>query len=201
MAARDSEAIEREIASARPRLVAAVRLRLPPSLKGRLDPSDVVQEACEEAIRRARGAGIDPRLSAYLWLRFLTMQQLQIAQRRHLGTASRDARRERSLGETCELSSEAVAAEFATTSTPSDAAMKNERAELLRAALERLDPVAREVLALRHFEGLANREAAAILNVSPATASRCYASALLQLKGELATLGLEPSATRSGSPS
>ncbi len=53
------------------------------------------------------------------------------------------------------------------------------------AALDRLDPIDREVLALRHFEELSNHEAAAALGIQPAAASKRYVRALERLKDAL----------------
>jgi hypothetical protein len=46
------------------------------------------------------------------------------------------------------------------------------------AALEDLDEIDREILALRHFEGLSNEEAAAELAIEPAAASKRFVRAL-----------------------
>ena len=63
------------------------------------------------------------------------------------------------------------------------------------AALEDLDEVDREIVALRHFEGLSNEEAAAELSIEPAAASKRFTRALLRLKPALE--GLAPGQTRS----
>ena len=68
------------------------------------------------------------------------------------------------------------------------AAERAEAMDQLRAALEGLDPTDREVLALRHFEELSNLEAAAVLGIQPAAASKRYVRALERLKGALEKL-------------
>jgi RNA polymerase sigma-70 factor, ECF subfamily len=58
--------------------------------------------------------------------------------------------------------------------TPSQAAIRAERTIRLREALNSLDPIDREVLALRHFEELSNAEVAAVLGLDrspPASAT------------------------------
>ena len=58
--------------------------------EGRIDPSDVIQEAFLEATeRRADYEREAEPMPPFLWLRFLTLQRLQIAHRRHLGTPDR----------------------------------------------------------------------------------------------------------------
>jgi RNA polymerase sigma-70 factor (ECF subfamily) len=55
----------------------------------------------------------------------------------------------------------------------------------LRAVLERLDPIDREVLALRHFEELSNHEVAEVLGIQTAAASKRYIRAIERLKQAL----------------
>jgi RNA polymerase sigma-70 factor (ECF subfamily) len=52
----------------------------------------------------------------------------------------------------------------------------------LHAALDAMDPTDREVLALRHFEGLTNAEAAAALGLSVSAASKRYVRAVERLR-------------------
>src|SRR5258706_17344 len=72
--------------------------------------------------------------------------------------------------------------------TPSQAAMRAERQVRLQDALNGLDPVDREILALRHFERLSNGEAATVLGLDKSATSKRYARALLRLKNTLASL-------------
>ena len=58
----------------------------------------------------------------------------------------------------------------------------------LQEALNRLDPMDREVIALRHFEELSNQEVAALLGIRTAAASKRYVRALGRLKEALANL-------------
>ena len=62
------------------------------------------------------------------------------------------------------------------------------RAELIRlvaGALEQMDPIDREVVALRHFEELKNIEIAEILGLKEAAASNRYVRALSRLRSAL----------------
>jgi RNA polymerase sigma-70 factor (ECF subfamily) len=70
-------------------------------------------------------------------------------------------------------------------SSPSQAAIRGETLGQLEAALDRLDPIDREVLALRHFEELSNNEVAALLGIQKAAASKRYVRALERLKSAL----------------
>ena len=69
--------------------------------------------------------------------------------------------------------------------SPSQAAIRHELQDRLRAALEEMDPLDREVLALRHFEELGNNEVAEILGITKDAASKRHVRALKRLKETL----------------
>ena len=73
-------------------------------------------------------------------------------------------------------------------SSPSGAAAKHETYARLEEALEQMDPLDREVLALRHFEELSNAETAELLGIQPPAASKRYVRALARLKEILETV-------------
>lgn len=169
----------------RERLRRMVALRLNPQLQRRIDPSDVIQEAFLEAAQRLAEYLREPSMPFYLWLRFLTSQKLVTLQRHHLGTHMRDAGREVSLyrGAMPDASSAALAAQLlGRDPRPSEAAMRAELKLRLQHVLDTMDPLDREVLALRHFEQLSNAEAARVLEIQEAAASKRYIRALQKLK-------------------
>ena len=65
---------------------------------------------------------------------------------------------------------------------PSQAAARAELKIRLQEALNGMDPLDREVLALRHFEQLTNAETARVLGISEPAASNRYVRALERLK-------------------
>ena len=79
------------------RLRHMVRLRLDRRLQGRIDPSDVLQDAHIAVAKRAREYLADPSMPAFLWLRWITGDQLLNTHRKHLGAQIRDANLEVSL--------------------------------------------------------------------------------------------------------
>jgi RNA polymerase sigma-70 factor (ECF subfamily) len=169
----------------RPRLRQMVRLRLDRRLQGRLDPSDVLQEAFLDVARRAPEYVANPTMPVFLWLRFLTGQRLVALHRQHLGTRMRDAGQEVSLyrGALPQASSQSLAAQLlGHLTSPSQAAVRAELQLKLQEALNSLDPLDREILALRHFEELTNNETAAVLGIQKAAASNRYVRALKRLK-------------------
>ena len=164
----DQRALGELLGRHRERLRRMVALRLDRRLQGRVDPSDVLQKACLDAARRLAEYQKGPTMSFFLWLRLLAGQRLVDEHRKHLGAAARDAGREISLyrGALPETTSAALAAHLLGRLTaPSQAAIRAERKIRLQEALNRLDPIDREVLALRHFEELTNGEAAAVLGL------------------------------------
>jgi RNA polymerase sigma-70 factor, ECF subfamily len=178
----------------RERLRRMVQLRLDRRLQGRVDPSDVIQEAFVDATRRLAEYTADPALPPFLWLRFLTAQRLVTLHRVHLGVKGRDAGREVSLhsGPLPSADSRSLAAQLlGRLTTPSRAAIRAEIQIKIQDALNAMDPIDREILALRHFEELNNNETAAVLGLHKAAASNRYVRALRRLKEILApALGL-----------
>ena len=176
----------------RARLCKVVALRLDPRLQGRVDPSDVIQEAYLDAARRLPEYAREPEpMPFYLWLRFLVGQRILEQHRFHLGAQGRDAGREVSLyrGPMPEATSAAIAAQLLGRQTsPSQAAIRAERKLRLQEALNRMDPIDREVLVLRHYEQLTNAEAALVLGLDKSAASKRYARALIRLKDLLAAM-------------
>jgi RNA polymerase sigma-70 factor (ECF subfamily) len=178
------------------RLRSMVALRLDHRLQGRIDPSDVLQEAYLDATRQLAAYLKDPSIPFYLWLRLVTGQKLVALHRHHLGTQARDAGREVSLyrGALPEASSAALAAQLlGHGSRPSEAAMRAERSLRLQEALNSMNPLDREVLALRHFEQLSNAEIAQVMGLRESAASKRYVRALQRLKDTLKSMpgGLE----------
>jgi RNA polymerase sigma-70 factor (ECF subfamily) len=187
----DQRALGELLGRHRERLRRMVALRLDRRLQGRVDPSDVLQKACLDAARRLAEYQKGPTMSFFLWLRLLAGQRLVDEHRKHLGAAARDAGREISLyrGALPETSSAALAAHLlGRLTTPSQAAIRAERKIRLQEALNSLDPIDREVLALRHFEELSNGETAAVLGLDKSAASKRYARALIRLKEILASM-------------
>jgi RNA polymerase sigma-70 factor (ECF subfamily) len=187
-----SGAAERELAELferhRDRLGRMVRLRMDRRLQGRLDASDVLQEAQLDVLRRAREYAAGPAMPAYLWIRFLTAQRLAALHRHHLGARMRDAGQEISLhrGALPEATSASLAALLlGRLTSPTHAARRAETRIRLQEALNALDPIDREVLALRHFEELSNAEAAEVLGIGKTAACNRYVRALRRLREAL----------------
>jgi RNA polymerase sigma-70 factor (ECF subfamily) len=187
-AAGDTTAVAELLSRYRKRLKRMVRLRLSRHLQGRLDDSDILQEALLEAAKRLPEYLKDKPLPFFLWLRHLTGEKLIDAHRRHLGAKMRDAAQEVSLhrGAMPAASSASLAAQLlGRLTSPSLAAIKAETRLRVQEVLNSMDPLDREILALRHFEQLNNGEVAATLGINESTASSRYLRALKRLKDEV----------------
>jgi RNA polymerase sigma-70 factor (ECF subfamily) len=168
----------------RGRLEKMVRLRLDCRLQGRIDHSDVLQEAFVDASRRLAEYATNSVMPLFLWLRFLTSQRLQLLHRQHFG-ATRNPVREVSLyaEEMPQADSMSLAQQLlGRLTTPSEGAIRAEMQLRVQDALNAMDPMDREVLALRHFEELTNKETAAVLGLQQTAASNRYVRALKRLK-------------------
>jgi RNA polymerase sigma-70 factor, ECF subfamily len=165
------------------RLERMIEFRLDDRLRGRIDPEDVLQEAWIEVSRRLKDYLARPQVSLYVWVRQLTYQVLIDLQRRHFGQ-KRDPRQEvpwqggTGTDTASRVMSEAFAAQL---TTPSQAAIRAEEKDQLQNMLQAMDPVDREVLALRHFEHLGNNQIAEILGLSATAASNRYVRAMARL--------------------
>jgi RNA polymerase sigma-70 factor, ECF subfamily len=184
----DQQAWTRLLARHRDRLSRMVAARMDRRLQGRIDPSDVIQEACIVAAKQISAYAANPARPFYLWLRWITGQRLIEQTRRHLGATVRGASREISLfrGEFPETTSVNLAAQFlGNLCSPSQNAIRVEQTIQLQEGLNALDPIDREILALRHFEQLSNGEAAEVLGLDKSAASKRYARALMRLRDVL----------------
>jgi RNA polymerase sigma-70 factor, ECF subfamily len=121
----------------------------------------------------------------FLWLRFITGRKLQALHRHHLGTKTRDAGRDISL----------IKAPYRKQArrhwrpqlmgrftSPSEVAARAELQLRVQEALNCLEPLDRELLALRHHDQLTNAEAAQVLEISEAAAGSRFVRALKRLK-------------------
>ena len=181
----DQEALHELFSGYRDRLKRMVHLRLSRRFQGRVDDSDVLQEAYLEVARRLDEYVKEPGLPFFLWLRHMTELKLAEVHRRHLGTQLRDADREVTLhrGGLPLVDSVSLAAQLlGTLTTPSQAAIKAETRLLAQEALNSMDPIDREVLALKHFEQLSTSEIAEVLGLSKAGAGSRYLRAIKRLR-------------------
>jgi RNA polymerase sigma-70 factor, ECF subfamily len=184
----DEQALTELFTRHRERLRRMIRLRLDRRLQGRIDSSDVLQDSFLEVARRAPEYLAQSNMPAFLWLRLMTGQTLQALHRHHLKVQMRDAGQEVSLrGRATPQANSACLAEMllGRLTSPTRAARRAEMQRKLQEVLNAMEPLDREILALRHFEELSNGEIAQVLDLTKTAASNRYMRALERLKERL----------------
>ncbi len=168
MSSNDAEALE----PFRHYLEVLARVHLPSSLRGKLDPADVVQQTLLRAcvalpdLRNRTPDGLA------VWLRKILARTLADAVK-HYHRDRRDVALERSLEADLDRSSQSLGAWVAADQTsPSQAAQRNEELLRLANALAELPEAMRDVVILKHCQGLTMQQIAHQLGKTvPAIAS------------------------------
>ena len=176
------------------RLRRTIRLRLDRRLAGIVDPAGILESVRRQALRRQRELDGSSAAEPFLWLRQITGEVLRSLHHERFG---QDLHGDISLyqGALPETKSMSLAAHLLGKPGGSDdrAADRAEQKLLLQEALNAMDPVDREVLALRHCEKLSNAETAAVLSISRSLASESYIRALKRISSILTSLpGFKP---------
>jgi len=191
VSASDSSSFDQLFSRHRAFIRRVVDLRLDRKMRARVDPSDVVQETQLEAFRRLPDYLRRKPMPFRLWLRKTACERLTMMRRRHIHAVRRSVDLEMPLPN---KSSPQQAERFrAGGSTPSQQAGRRELASRVREAIEKLPQSDREILLLRHYEGLTHDEAARVLKIESATARKRYGRALLRLHRKLSESGLTES--------
>ena len=175
----------------RDRLRRIVELRMDARLHGRIDASDVLQDGFLDVTKQVESYLSAPRLPVFLWLRRIVSDRLAMYHRRHLGTGMRDAGREVSLyrDPLPQASSAALASMLmGRLTSPSNAAIRAEQLLQVQEAINSLDPIDREVVALRHFEDLTRAETAVVLGITEEAGAKRYIRAIKKLKTIMAAM-------------
>jgi RNA polymerase sigma-70 factor (ECF subfamily) len=167
-------------------LALLARLQIGRHLQGKADACDLVQDTFLEAHRhfsRFRGT---TEAEFVAWLRQILAGRLGLLLRRYLGTKGRDVRLERELVAVLDHSSRALdGALVAPQSSPSQQAVRREQGVLLADALDRLSEDYREVIVLRHLEGLPFAEVARRLGRTEDSVQKLWLRALARLRRTL----------------
>jgi RNA polymerase sigma-70 factor, ECF subfamily len=159
------------------------RLEVGRNLQAKLDASDLVQDTLLEAHRNFphfRGANEKQFIS---WLRQIMAASLANLLRRYLGTQGRDVRLERRLAVQIDQSSRMLDRGLIDTgNSPSQQASRREQAVLLADALASLPPDYREVIILRHLEGLPFAEVSQRMGRSVDSVEKLWMRGLVRLR-------------------
>ncbi len=168
--------------------------QLDQKLRRRISPSDIVQETLFEAHRdfaQFRGSSESEFVS---WLRRILVNNLARVVEKHVLAEKRDVRREVSLeamGASLERSTARLVSVLAENGTsPSSDAERNEHAIALADELAKLSPDYREVIVLRHLEGLPFNDVAERMQRSPGAVRMLWVRSVAQLRVRLEARGL-----------
>ncbi len=164
-------------------LTLLARLQIGPRLQGKVDASDLVQETFLDAHRNfARFRGLD-EAALVRWLRQILAANLADLFRRYLGTEGRDVRLERAIEDAFDRSSVLLGRGLVgPQSSPSQQAMRREQEVLLADALGQLPDDYREVLVLRHLQGLTFPEVARRMGRSLDSVEKLWMRGLARLR-------------------
>ncbi|MBA3315155.1 MAG: sigma-70 family RNA polymerase sigma factor [Planctomycetota bacterium] len=183
----DGDAVNALLDRHRESLRRLVRLRLDRRIAARVDASDVVQDVLLEANQRLADYLRNPAMPFHLWLRSMARDRIIDMHRRHRAADKRSVEKERPLhaafGDRSSI--ELAVALKDPELTPAAAALKSELEARFLDALDELGEDDRDILLMRHFEGLGNGEAAAALDLSPAAAGMRHLRALRRLRSIL----------------
>jgi len=188
----DAEAGDRLLGRFAPWLKLLARLQWESRFRAKWDPSDVVQQTMIEAVKafpQFRGTS-EPEFIA--WLRQILAHALAHEVRRYAGTQKRDVRVEVSFDQELSQTSGRLGDRLAARDDdlPGQQVARRERERLLAAVLDRLPEDYREVIILRHFEGLSHDEVAERLGRQSGAVRMLWVRALARLREEAAEAGL-----------
>jgi RNA polymerase sigma-70 factor (ECF subfamily) len=162
----------------RSRLLAMVERRVSRKLAMRIDPEGVVQDAYIRA--RSRWQALSPKPADLdVWVYGQVIDRLTERIRSVLGPEQNVDRDIPWL----DGSAAPLAERLADSQTgPTSALSRAERCEVVREALEKLDPVDREILALRYFDDLNFVQIGAIVGLSQGAATKRGLRAMIKLR-------------------
>jgi len=182
------DAIGRLFEAARSDLLHVAARELPPEIRAKVAPSDVVQETAIDMHRDfARFAGTTAD-ELFAWLREILRYNLIDVVRRDRAAIRRETDRD-----AVRSTSDFVGNIPVVTRTPAGSAIRREDAAALAAAMARLAPADREVLEMRHWQGMTFVAMAPLLGRSEEAVRKMWYRAVGRLRAELA-------ATPTGAP-
>jgi RNA polymerase sigma-70 factor (ECF subfamily) len=155
-------------------------------LRRKVDASDIVQETFLEAhrgIQRFEGSTGEQLVA---WLKTILAARLANTMRHYVGTKARDVRLEEQIGQSIEQSSISLQTMLADPhSSPSQHLAGKEQTQFIAEALLRLGDDYREVIVMRHLEGLSFPEIAASMNRSVDSVEKLWLRGMAKLKQEV----------------
>lgn len=178
----DRHVLDALIASYRPYLRLLARLQRDHRLQAKLDDSDLVQDAAAAAMADFSAFLGQSERELTSWLRTIMARVVAQAVRHHTAQR-RDMRLEQDLQHSFDASSEMVGSKFtASTLSPSEQAVKRERAVMVAEVLDQLPSHYREVVILRDFEGLSLDEVSSRMERTEESVRKIWARAMVKIR-------------------
>lgn len=162
-------------------------LRIDDRLRPRVDAADLLQETQIEVHQRLGDFLRRRPMPFRVWIYKVAAAKLREARIKHLRRERRAAGRETPLPDRSSL---LIASKFADLATPSQELSRREREQGVASMVARLSPADREILLLRHIEGMSLVEIASLNEISPEAARKRYGRALVRLQDLCAEAGL-----------
>ncbi|MBB3205839.1 RNA polymerase sigma-70 factor (ECF subfamily) [Rhodopirellula rubra] len=182
----DAESLETLLASYIGYLKVLSHSQLDPRVRGRLSASDLVQESLLEAHRDFTKFAGTTTAEFTGWLRKILVNNAARAVETHLLAAKRDYRREYSLDLLRQAADESHARLNSMTAVhrrgPASEAEHQEDLTVLSNAIEKLSTEYREVIVLRHVEGLTFADIAIRMNRSAGASRMLWMRAIEKLR-------------------
>jgi RNA polymerase sigma-70 factor (ECF subfamily) len=186
----DEEAFAELVRRYWPRLAVVVRARMGAALRSRIEVDDLLQETFLHALLGLPRFEPEDDEAFLHWLCTIATNAIRKEAERW-STQKRDARREEPLAGGSPEEAERIRELKAAVTGPLTRALRNERDEVLVAALDELPEDAREAILLRYFQGLSWAEVARELGrPSEAAARELYRRARARLAVVLQRRGL-----------
>ncbi|MEO8271059.1 MAG: sigma-70 family RNA polymerase sigma factor [Aureliella sp.] len=182
----DPSALGELLSRYRKYLVFLARSQLHHHMRAKADPSDLAQEVClaaHDGIADFQGKSAEDFAA---WLRGILSNVIAMQVRRYLGTHKRDPRLEQALDQRLADASGFLQSGLAgDVTSPSQAFARNEAFLQLAEALEDLPEDYRQVIVLRHVDGLPFAEVALLMGRSIDSVEKLWVRALGRLRVRL----------------
>lgn len=167
-----------------------IRLRMDRQLRGRVSSTSILDQACQDALQHVGEYEAASGQTFYLWLRTIVGERLERLHREHLVLLENLGGRELHLqrGALPEVTAASMAAQLLGDRAANQSAARANMLLLLEGALNGMDRLDREIIALRNFEELTSDEAAAVLGMSKAGATVLHLKAVKRLNDILGSI-------------
>lgn len=164
----------------RERLLAIISCHASERLKRQMSLEDILQEAYIEAYKRLDYLNDKPEISLLVKLRNIVIQTI-IDRERYYGAEKRNPNKE--VYDYLDDSQTNLLNNLADSITsPSKGMLRKERAIIVRQIIDNMQQQDKDIITMRHFEMLSNKDCAEILNITPNAATMRYIHAIQRLK-------------------